>query len=204
MKVVVYSLYIVEVAVAVIVYSCLMVITCIFHKGRVAFRTIRPTILPQQRQICDERCQGFAVGIAGRGFHGGDDARGDEARKGIDVAIGVIVDESAVEPHHLARTERKAQARVEVGLRSAGVARPTEQALLGGEQCAGAVDFDRASFEMPPTSFITSRDTSTSPGMTYLPPQPSNAKRDAIGLAPGAVRKIGPVSRSQMSPYGMW
>ena len=64
MKVVVYSLYIVEVAVAVIVYSCLMVITCIFHKGRVAFRTIRPTILPQQRQICDERCSAGIQHIA--------------------------------------------------------------------------------------------------------------------------------------------
>ena len=44
-------------------------------------------------------------------------------------------------------------------------------------------------------------DTSVSPGMTYLPPQPSKRKRAAVSSRVSARRsQIGPVSRSQMSP----
>ena len=79
-----------------------------------------------------------------------DRRRVDEARQVVDVAVRVVAGDAVAEPQHLARRRgsRRARARAprDRGPGCAPAPR-VEQALLGGEERAAAVDVDGAAFQ---------------------------------------------------------
>ena len=91
--------------------------------------------------------QSLGIGVVGAGRRLADHAAGpDEAGDGIDMAVGMVVQEAVVEPDDLARAERLAQRRF--GLRfGPAVAIVIEQGLAGGEDRAVAVMLDGAAFQ---------------------------------------------------------
>ena len=95
------------------------------------------------------------VGVGGVGFDAGEDGVWSyEAGDVVDVAVGVVAGAAAVEPERLMDAEVVVEGAFELGAglfrrAEAGVALLDlgEEALLGGEEDAGAVDVDGAAFE---------------------------------------------------------
>ena len=124
------------------------------------------------------------------------------------MAVGVVVQQAVAQPEHLARAQRLARAPPRPSAsRPAGVAVGVEQALAGGQHRALAVVVERAALQDEVVGGRAARRRPrrsgrrrvSSPSSTYLPPQPLKRKPGARA-AVGAAAKIGPVSRSQMSP----
>ena len=65
------------------------------------------------------------------------------------MAVRMVVHQPAAEPEHAIDAEVRAQLRLDVAAREVRVAVRIEQALLGGDGEAGAVDVDRAALQDP-------------------------------------------------------
>jgi len=93
--------------------------------------------------------EGLVVGVSGVGLNGGDDGfRGDEAGDVVDVAVGVVAGDAAVEPEDLVNAEVVGENLLKLLTGESGVALLdlAEEALFGGEQDALAVGVDGAAF----------------------------------------------------------
>ncbi len=75
------------------------------------------------------------------------DAGPGEAGEVVDVAVGLVFVDAAAEPDHLLGAEVLVQRRLDLLARELGVAVAVEQALLGDQHRALAVDVDRAALE---------------------------------------------------------
>ena len=104
----------------------------------------------------------------------------DKAGQLVDVPVGVVADDAAAEPEDVGRAEVIAEVLLDVGLGKLRVAIWVEQALLGGEQRAAAVDVDRAAFQDdarredgggPGGDAMCSGTASSRSNGGYLPPQ---------------------------------
>jgi hypothetical protein len=98
-------------------------------------------------QVGDDAFERFLVRVIGRGRHRDDDTRRHEACERVDVPVGVIVGEPAIEPDHALDAERRAQELVHCVLVEIRVAVAAEQALARRQHRAFAVDLDRAALE---------------------------------------------------------
>ncbi len=138
-----------------------------------------------------------------------DAARRDEPREIVDMAVGMVVGEALAEPHDALEAEVARQPllrppRATAWLRL-GLSRHCSVVMTR----AAAVMVDRAALEDPVglanragAAEAASRSPMlSSPGRSYLPPQPLKPKPAARRCVPDP-QMIGPVSRSQMSPNG--
>ncbi len=92
----------------------------------------------------------FVVGVAGVGFDGGEDCVGrDKAGDVVDVAVGVVADDAAVEPQDVVDTKVVVENGFQLLLAHAGVALLdfTEEAFLRGEENACAIGVNGAAFQ---------------------------------------------------------
>jgi hypothetical protein len=73
----------------------------------------------------------------------------NEAGDVVDVAVGIVAGDAAIEPDHLIDAEKIVKGLLQLRAADAGIALLylAEQALLGGEQNARAVGVDGAAFE---------------------------------------------------------
>ena len=141
-------------------------------------------------------------------------SRRDEAREVVDVAVGVVALDAVAEPEDLARRRSVSRSTRSMSARvSVRVAVRVQQALLGREQRAFAVDVDRAALEhharlakrgTPSASAIcrpiSRRDRTAG---TCRPRRCSRSRRASRGSsAVGRVTKIAPWSRAQASLVG--
>ena len=103
--------------------------------------------LPQALQVFleDRVIRVRRIGFAG-GQHG---ARADEAGNVIDVAVGVVADNAALQPQNLFHSQHPAQRGFNLLARHSRIAllHRAEQALLGGQQQAASVHVNRSAFE---------------------------------------------------------
>ena len=65
------------------------------------------------------------------------------------MAVGMVAEQPVAEPQHPVKTEVLPQPRLDVGLGQVRIAVRVEQALLGGDDEAGAVGVDRPALEDP-------------------------------------------------------
>ena len=130
--------------------------------------------------------QGGVVEVARIGLDGGDDDVGrDEAGDVVDVAVGVVAGDAAMEPEHLIDAEKIGEDLFELFAAEAGVAllHFAEKTFFRGEQETGAVDVDGATFQhyaaAPRTVLVLNRG---------LPPrateQPGHAGGEPVVEAP--------------------
>ena len=101
----------------------------------------------QAGQVLGQRGE---VGVLAVGFHGGYDGVGaDEAGDVIDVSVGIVAGDAAVEPDYFADPQVVGEDGFEAAAVEAGIARllATQQALLGGEHGSVAVHVNAAAFE---------------------------------------------------------
>ena len=81
--------------------------------------SLRPERVGRGFERARDLLQRLGIGIVGAGRRLAHDAAGpDETGDGIDMAVGMVVQESVVEPDDLARAERLAQRRFGLPLRS--------------------------------------------------------------------------------------
>ena len=76
-----------------------------------------------------------------------DDAGAGEAGEVVDVAVGLVLEDAVAEPDHLLGAEVVVERRLDRGAVELRVAVRVQQALLGGQHRALAVDVDRAALE---------------------------------------------------------
>ena len=108
------------------------------------------------------------------------------------MAVGMVVEQAARRARAGGRCRDPSRSRASTSaLRQAGIAVRVEQALLGGDGEAGAVDVDRAALQHPVVRggrrgralSASRRPIVSSPGSSYLPPQPLKRKRAAAPAA---------------------
>jgi hypothetical protein len=153
------------------------------------------------RSRCEVLGQRLVVRIGGVRLHDRDhDVLGHEAGDVVDVPVGVVADDAVAQPQHLADAEQQPQALLDLGARQAGVAVLVQQALLGGQHRAGAVDVDRAALEdQPAREAGTPSAAAIWPGMAlsrshggYLPPQALKPQSTAASRPASSRTKIAP------------
>jgi hypothetical protein len=119
------------------------------------------------------------------------------------MAVGVVVAQAVAQPQHLAGAQGLGQRRLGGLLGPAGIAVGVQQALAGGQQRAQAVVLDRAALE---DEAVAGQGRAGGGGdlggdlvIALQLVLAAPAVEAEAGGAP-SLRKIGPVSRSQMSP----
>ena len=88
------------------------------------------------------------IGVPGVGFGRGHDPVGPEkTAEMVHMAVGVVADNTPVQPTNRADAQRVAKRALDFGPRPGRIPVGVEQTGLGGEQAAGAVHVDRPSFQ---------------------------------------------------------